>query len=121
MKAAVYNRFNGVIEIKQVDDPVVTDEDAIIEVKASGICRSDWHGWKGHDPDIRLPHVPGHEFSGIVKEVGHVISIGRSHHHSFLLWMFYMSSMPEGEPTYLRQPFSTGVYRLGLLCSICSN
>lgn len=70
MKAAIYNRFNDVIEIKQVDDPVLTDEDAIIEVKASGICRSDWHGWKGHDPDIRLPHVPGHEFSGIVKEVG---------------------------------------------------
>ena len=73
MKAAIYNRFNGVIEIKQVDDPVVTDEDAIIEVKASGICRSDWHGWKGHDPDIRLPHVPGHEFSGIVKEVGNKV------------------------------------------------
>src|SRR5210317_2226597 len=70
MKAAIYNSFNGVIEIKKVDDPVVTDEDAIIEVKASGICRSDWHGWKGHDPDISLPHVPGHEFSGIVKEVG---------------------------------------------------
>jgi len=75
MKAAVYNRFNGVIEIKQVDDPVVTDEDAIIEVKTSGICRSDWHGWKGHDPDIRLPLVPGHEFSGIVKEVGSKVAL----------------------------------------------
>jgi len=74
MKAAIYNRFNGVIEIKQVDDPVLTDEDAIIEVKASGICRSDWHGWKGHDPDISLPHVPGHEFSGIVKEVGNKVT-----------------------------------------------
>lgn len=70
MKAAVYNTFDGAIEIKQVDDPVVTESDAIIEVRASGICRSDWHGWKGHDPDIHLPHVPGHEFSGIVKEVG---------------------------------------------------
>jgi len=70
LKAAVYNTFDGAIEIKQVDDPVVTESDAIIEVRASGICRSDWHGWKGHDPDIHLPHVPGHEFSGIVKEVG---------------------------------------------------
>ena len=70
MKAAVYSTFNGTIEIKQVDDPVVNEKDAIIEVKATGICRSDWHGWKGHDPDIRLPHVPGHEFSGIVKEAG---------------------------------------------------
>jgi len=70
MKAAVYNTFNGAIEIKQVDDPVVSETEAIIEVKASGLCRSDWHGWKGHDPDIQLPHVPGHEFSGIVKETG---------------------------------------------------
>jgi alcohol dehydrogenase len=75
MKAAVYNTFNGAIEIKQVDDPVVTETEAIIEVKASGICRSDWHGWKGHDPDIQLPHVPGHEFSGIVKEVGSKVTL----------------------------------------------
>ena len=78
MKAAVYSTFNGAIEIKQVDDPVVTETEAIIEVKASGICRSDWHGWKGHDPDIQLPHVPGHEFSGIVKEVGNKVTLYQS-------------------------------------------
>jgi alcohol dehydrogenase len=75
MKAAVYNTFNGFIKITQVDDPVLTETEAIIEVRASGICRSDWHGWKGHDPDISLPHVPGHEFSGIVKEVGSKVSL----------------------------------------------
>lgn len=75
MKAAVYNAFNGLIEVTRVDDPVAGETEAIIEVKASGICRSDWHGWKGHDPDIRLPHVPGHEFSGIVKEVGSKVKL----------------------------------------------
>jgi len=70
MKAAIYSKFNETIEIKQVDDPVANDDDAVIEVMASGLCRSDWHGWKGHDPDIVLPHVPGHEFAGIVKAVG---------------------------------------------------
>jgi len=75
MKAAVYSLFNGPIEIKQVNDPVATEKDAIIEVMASGLCRSDWHGWKGHDPDIQLPHVPGHEFSGIVKEVGSKVTL----------------------------------------------
>ena len=70
MKAAVYRAFNGSIEIEQVSDPKGTKLGAIIEVMASGICRSDWHGWKGHDQDVRLPHVPGHEFSGVVRDIG---------------------------------------------------
>jgi alcohol dehydrogenase len=31
---------------------------------------SDWHGWQGHDADIVLPHVPGHELAGEIVEVG---------------------------------------------------
>lgn len=70
MKVAIYHDFNGSISIENVNDPVLDEEGVIIEVKASGICRSDWHGWKGHDADITLPHVPGHEFSGVVHEIG---------------------------------------------------
>jgi alcohol dehydrogenase len=39
-------------------------------VRATGVCRSDWHGWMGHDDAIALPHVPGHEFAGVVAAVG---------------------------------------------------
>ncbi|MEU5942781.1 alcohol dehydrogenase catalytic domain-containing protein [Micromonospora sp. NPDC047548] len=39
-------------------------------VRRGGLCRSDWHGWQGHDPDIRPPHVPGHEYAGVVTAVG---------------------------------------------------
>jgi alcohol dehydrogenase len=42
----------------------------VLEVSATGICRSDWHGWKGHDPDIHLPHVPGHELAGKIAAIG---------------------------------------------------
>ena len=42
----------------------------VIRVKATGVCRSDWHGWMGHDDGINLPHVPGHEFAGVVESVG---------------------------------------------------
>lgn len=42
----------------------------MVEVAATGLCRSDWHGWVGHDPDIALPHVPGHELAGTVAETG---------------------------------------------------
>jgi alcohol dehydrogenase len=71
MKAAFFEKFGGPFTVSQVDDPVVDDDGVIITVEASGICRSDWHGWLGHDPDIRrLPHVPGHELAGTVEEAG---------------------------------------------------
>ncbi|MBO6794409.1 MAG: zinc-dependent alcohol dehydrogenase family protein [Balneolaceae bacterium] len=70
MKAAIYHEFQGPITIEVVDDPAPSDDGVIIEVKATGLCRSDWHGWMGHDPDIKLPHVPGHELAGIVTAVG---------------------------------------------------
>jgi alcohol dehydrogenase len=42
----------------------------VVRVAASGICRSDWHAWQGHDADVVLPHVPGHELAGTVAAVG---------------------------------------------------
>ena len=42
----------------------------MVKVEATGLCRSDWHGWMGHDADIVLPHVPGHELAGTVQAVG---------------------------------------------------
>ena len=42
----------------------------MVKVGATGVCRSDWHGWMGHDADITLPHVPGHELAGTVVAVG---------------------------------------------------
>jgi alcohol dehydrogenase len=71
MRAIVYDRFGGSPYLADVDDPRPTPDGAVIEVRATGVCRSDWHGWQGHDPDIRsLPHVPGHEFAGVIREVG---------------------------------------------------
>jgi alcohol dehydrogenase len=70
MRAAVYEEFAGPLTVRDVDDPTPGERGAVLRVKATGICRSDWHGWKGHDPDISLPHVPGHEISGIVESVG---------------------------------------------------
>jgi alcohol dehydrogenase len=42
----------------------------VVRVEASGLCRSDWHAWQGHDPDVVLPHVPGHELAGTVAALG---------------------------------------------------
>lgn len=55
--------------MRDVPRPAATPYGAVIQVMATGICRSDWHGWAGHD-DIAFPHVPGHELAGVVAEVG---------------------------------------------------
>ncbi|MBW2298114.1 MAG: zinc-dependent alcohol dehydrogenase family protein [Deltaproteobacteria bacterium] len=70
MKAAIYKTFKGPITIENLPDPVLPEDGVVLRVMANGICRSDWHGWMGHDADIRLPHVPGHEMAGIVEAVG---------------------------------------------------
>lgn len=70
MKAAIYRNFQGPIAIEVVDDPVPAPDGVVVAVKANGVCRSDWHGWMGHDSDIALPHVPGHELAGVIAAVG---------------------------------------------------
>lgn len=70
MKAAVYDAFQGPVEIREVDDPEPGRSGVVVKVAATGVCRSDWHGWMGHDRDIRVPHVPGHELAGTVAAVG---------------------------------------------------
>ena len=70
MRAIVYEDFGQLPRMQEVADPAPTKAGVVIKVEASGLCRSDWHGWMGHDPDIRLPHVPGHEFAGVVVAAG---------------------------------------------------
>jgi len=70
MKAAIYEAFGKPLNIQELPDPSPSESGVVIEVKANGICRSDWHAWMGHDPDIRLPHVPGHEMAGVIAAVG---------------------------------------------------
>lgn len=74
MKAAIYREFQGPVSIEQLDDPDPAPDGVVVAVKATGVCRSDWHGWMGHDDDIRLPHVPGHELAGVVAAVGKDVS-----------------------------------------------
>jgi alcohol dehydrogenase len=74
LRAAVYEEFKGPITIREVADPVAPPNGVVLRVRACGICRSDWHGWMGNDPDITLPHVPGHELAGEIASVGARVS-----------------------------------------------
>lgn len=73
MKAVVIEQFSSLPEIKNVPDPTPAPHGVVIKVEATGVCRSDWHCWQGHDTDVVLPHVPGHEFAGVIAEVGSAV------------------------------------------------
>ncbi|NYS76364.1 MULTISPECIES: zinc-dependent alcohol dehydrogenase family protein [Halomonadaceae] len=70
MKAVVFEQFSAPPQIQQLPDPTPEPHGVVVKVMANGVCRSDWHGWVGHDTDIQLPHVPGHELAGVVEAVG---------------------------------------------------
>lgn len=66
-----FDLFGGELDVRDLTDPTPARHGVVVRVEATGLCRSDWHGWQGHDPDIKvLPHVPGHELAGVVEAVG---------------------------------------------------
>jgi alcohol dehydrogenase len=71
VRALVYDAFGAPLRVTDLPDPVAPPGGAVVRVLSTGLCRSDWHGWMGHDSDIEaFPHTPGHELAGIVESVG---------------------------------------------------
>jgi len=74
MRAAVLVEYGAPLEIRSVDRPTPPADGVVVETEACGVCRSDWHAWRG-DWDwlgARTPlgQVLGHEPAGRVVEVG---------------------------------------------------
>ncbi|HEV2887870.1 MAG TPA: alcohol dehydrogenase catalytic domain-containing protein [Jatrophihabitans sp.] len=69
MRAVLIQRFGDAPIVTDVPEPELPDGGVILRVRSTGLCRSDWHGWQGHDPGIALPHVPGHELAATIAEV----------------------------------------------------
>ncbi len=74
MKAMVLTEIRKPLEVMEMPDPTLTPHGVIVRVEANGICRSDWHAWMGDwnwfGVNLELPHVLGHEFCGVIEEVG---------------------------------------------------
>ena len=73
MRAVVYDAFGQLPVVREVPDPACPDDGVVVRVDATGLCRSDWHAWVGHDADVRLPHVPGHELAGTIEAIGSAV------------------------------------------------
>ncbi|WP_298459363.1 alcohol dehydrogenase catalytic domain-containing protein [uncultured Cellulomonas sp.] len=74
MRAVVVDEFGALPSLRDAPVPACLADGVVVRVEATGVCRSDWHGWQGHDDGITLPHVPGHELAGTVAAVGADVS-----------------------------------------------
>ena len=70
MRAIVYEEFSVLPQLRDVESPTAPASGVVIDVEATGVCRSDHHAWSGHDSTITLPHVPGHELVGRIASAG---------------------------------------------------
>ena len=70
MRGLLFERYGGPLEVRELPDPSPAPGGVVVQVGATGVCRSDRHGWQGADPGVALPHVPGHELAGTVAAVG---------------------------------------------------
>jgi alcohol dehydrogenase len=111
MKAAVFETYRGPLDTRDVPDPACPRDGVVLKVEACGVCRSDHHGWSGADPDVALPHVPGHEFAGAVIETGpdcRRFAVGDRVTAPFILACGDCDDCRGGEPTVCNHQYVVG-------------
>lgn len=70
MKAAVLEEYKKIVW-KDMPKPAIADDEVLVKVKFAGICGSDQHIFLGEfHPRTPIPFIPGHEFGGVIEEVG---------------------------------------------------
>ena len=69
MKALVLAEYNY-FEYKEVENPNISEDEVLVQVKAVGICGSDVHGMDGSTGRRIPPIIMGHEASGVISKVG---------------------------------------------------
>ena len=70
MKALTYQGANKV-RVENMPDPILQEsDDILLRVTATAICGSDLHLYRGKVPGMKDGDIMGHEFMGIVEEVG---------------------------------------------------
>ena len=74
MRAVTWSTYGELPAVSELPPPECPPDGVVVRVGATGVCRSDWHAWLGHDPVPFLPWVPGHELAGTVEQVGPAVT-----------------------------------------------
>jgi L-iditol 2-dehydrogenase len=69
MKAAVLEQLNEFV-VRDVEDPEINDDEALMRVEATSICGSDVRIFRHGNPRVKTPTIIGHETAGRIVKVG---------------------------------------------------
>ena len=108
MRAIIFEAFGQAPAVRDVPDPACPADGVVVRVEATGLCRSDWHGWMGHDPGIPLPHVPGHELAGTIEQFELSFESGERMRGRFLVTRLDYAGDYNGERNYALSLESSG-------------
>lgn len=74
MTAVQIQKLRTPMTVEQLPVPDIGEDEVLVRITASGICRTDWHVWNGDwtwaGLELPLPMVLGHEIAGVIDRVG---------------------------------------------------
>ena len=101
LRAAVLVNTREPLKVCDVEIPTVKPEQVLVKVLFSGVCRSQLMEIEGHrGPDIWLPHMLGHEASGVVLKIGEKVKKVEVGDEVILTWIKSKGLEPEGRQQY---------------------
>jgi L-iditol 2-dehydrogenase len=111
MLAAVLHDFND-LRLEEVPVPHAADYgDVVVNIKACGICATDYKAIKGIRRNVNFPFIPGHEPSGVVAEVGPGVTTVKPGDEVIIMpsgYCGYCQHCRVGNTHYCENAFTTG-------------
>ena len=87
IKGAVLYRYRESVAVEDMELGDPGTGQVLVEMKASGVCHTDWHVVKGDWPDVPPPVILGHEGAGIVRAIGAGVTNVAEGDHVILSWL----------------------------------
>ena len=81
--------FNDSLVLEEIDIPELSPGQVLVRVEAAGVCGSDVHMWRGHDPRTPRPMILGHEGVGRIVQIAGArkdINGAPAHEGQRILW-----------------------------------
>ena len=66
----------GVVRVADVEKPVLKSGEILLSIKYVGFCGSDLNTYRGNNPMVKMPVIPGHEVGAVIEEIGEGVPEG---------------------------------------------